>query len=144
MDLERWARRCTKCGNDNHHREALPPVEIPLAKRFECFVHGVRLPRHAPAESVNLCIDSDSRSDTYRRWFRCLTCDARYISEMQQDVNVGEIEGGIRDHGYLVEVAEYDRSLALARSCPRPGDAACTCPAHTTRPVTVQSAWYVT
>ncbi len=132
-----YSRRCTTCGNDAYASEELPGVPIPLALRFKNYVLGSPLPSHEPPRSLGLCIASG-------RWFRCLTCNARYISELYEEVSVSyDRDGDIRDIGYCCDVAEYERSVALARLCPRPDDCACTCPAHTTSPVTTGIAWRI-
>ncbi len=139
-----YSRRCTTCGNDTYASEELPGLPIPLARRFKNYVLGSPLPSREPPRSLRLCIASDNRSDTHRRWFRCLTCDARYISEFYEEVSVShDRDGDIRDIGYCCDVAEYERSVALARLCPRPDDDACTCPGHATSLVTKGIAWRI-
>ena len=142
---DRYSRRCTTCGHDDTYAtEEIPGPAIPLAQRFRSFALGSPLPSHEPPRSLTLAIASDNRSDTSRRWFRCLTCDARYVSELTEEVSVSyDKDGDVRDTGYRCDAAEYERSVALARRCPRPDDPACTCPAHTTSPVTTGVAWRI-
>ena len=126
----------------------LPAMLPPLLGGQEALLDTLLCTCHALLQlepsALRLSIEAEPRFDVHRRWFRCLTCGARYISELREDVSVShDRDGDIVDTGYRCDPAEYDRSLALALACPSPGDPACTCPAHTTQIATIEMAWRV-
>ena len=143
---ERLLRPCATCGQESYESGlALRGRHITLEERFRGYVYGSPLPPgDPPPDPLTLCIESEPLFDRYRRWFRCRVCDARYISEKREDVNVRFDYDSICDRGYACDPAEWERTLALAQRCPRPDDARCTCEAHTTTPALGREAWYVT
>src|SRR2546430_557389 len=90
----------------------------------------------------SICTDSDPMSDSYMLWSRCTDCDARYIIDIKEEVNFAPDDGHIINRGSSCDPAEWDRTLMIARRCPRPDDYRCKCAAHTDRPTTIEAAWY--
>lgn len=136
----KYPRPCATCGVEDYVVERALEPSVPWKTRLWNLWFGVRA---ATADPLLLCIDSDPRSDTHRRWWRCAKCGARYVTEVREEVNVGDLEGDTSDTGYLCERVEWERSLALARRCPRPNDAKCACPAHAAGPAILKVAWRV-
>jgi hypothetical protein len=82
-------------------------------------------------------------STSYRRWTRCIKCDARYIAQVKEEVNMGfDSDGHMTHRGSSCAPAEWDRTLELAQRCSRPDDHKCPCLAHTTFPKTLEPAWH--
>jgi hypothetical protein len=94
------------------------------------------------AQDAELCTASSATSDDYVRWLRCVPCGARYLADVNKEVNVQFDDDHLTNSAHCCEQAEWDRTLALAKACRRPDDARCTCAGHTTRPPLGASAWY--
>ena len=127
-------RTAFRCSNEVRFVN-VPVVSNPYYKCKRCGSDDL-------SQAAELCTDASPRSDDDVRWKRCVPCGARYIVDVTQYVNIGFDGDHSTNSGHLCEPAEWDRTLALARRCPRPNDAKCTCPAHKTRPVIGESAWY--
>ncbi len=93
--------------------------------------------------ALSLRTDSGPQSDTHTRWVRCRGCDARYIVEIEEDVNIGhDTDGHVTNSARSCDPTEWDRTVALARRCPHPSDPECRCTAHAVAPTTLSAAWY--
>ena len=91
---------------------------------------------------ATLCTASDPRYDDYYKWVSCDECHAGYIADVREEVNVIPDSDRVTNRGFCCDAAEWRRTLALAKRCPKPGDARCTCVAHKVHPTLGASAWY--